>query len=153
MANIEFTVPYRFEAPAKPVWDELVDWAGHAAWIPATRVEVAPGDPTAPGATFTAWTGIGKLSLEDRMRVVSCDWDDASQSGACEVEKLGPILLGRAAFTVTADGDGARLEWVEDVRVKRVPQFVAPVAAKIGALGFKQGMRKLAKLLASRSER
>ncbi len=152
MATITFDVPYRFDQPPRVVWDELVDWAGHAEWIPATRVEVGAGDPTAVGTEFTAWTGVGKLALEDRMRVVQCDWEDESQSGRCEVEKLGPILTGRAGFTVAPSSDGgAALEWFEDVRVRFVPQFLAPVAGRFGAAGFKQGMRRLAKLLAQRS--
>ena len=148
MARIRFEVPYRFDAAPRAVWDELVDWTGHGEWIPATRVEVGPGDPTAPGATFTAWTGPGRLSLEDRMRVVECTWDDDTARGECEVDKLGPVLVGRAGFTVTAHGDGTALVWVEDVEVRRVPGFLAPVAARLGAAGFRVGMRKLARLLA-----
>ena len=152
MARITFDVPYRFDASSRAVWDELVDWAGHADWIPATRVEVGPGDPTAVGTEFTAWTGVGRLALEDRMRVVHCEWDDDSSSGRCEVEKLGPILRGRAGFTVTPTADGAAaLDWFEDVTVRYVPQFLAPLAGKLGAAGFKQGMRRLAKLLAERA--
>ncbi|MBT6444851.1 MAG: SRPBCC family protein, partial [Acidimicrobiaceae bacterium] len=66
MAKVVFTVNHHFAADPQAVWDELADWAGHANWIPATRVEVAPGDPLAVGAEFTAWTGYGPLKLEDR---------------------------------------------------------------------------------------
>ncbi len=151
MAAIQFTVRHHFAQTPRTVWDELVDWAGHADWIPATRVEVEPGDPTAPGARFTAWTGFGPLSLEDRMEVVVCDWDDASMSGSCEVTKLGPVLKGTAGFTIAAEGDGTVLEWLEDVTVPLVPSFLAPVVAKLGALGFSQGMRSLAKQLDRRT--
>ena len=151
MRSVNFTVIYDFDAPAKVVWDELVDWAGHARWIPATRVEVAPGDPLAVGAEFTAWTGAGPLALKDHMRVAQVDWEDTTSSGTCTVDKLGPILIGTAGFTVTPQGDGARLEWLEDVDVRRLPSFLAPVAAKIGATGFRFGMRNLAKQLASRA--
>jgi hypothetical protein len=81
------------------------------------------------------------------MSVTSLVWDADGQRGECEVAKLGPILSGRAAFSVTPDGDGAAVEWIEDVVVRRVPQFVAPVAARIGALGFRYAMRRLGKLL------
>ena len=57
MAAVEFEVVRRFEAAARTVWDELIDWSGHAQWVPMTRVEVDAGDPTVVGATFTAWTG------------------------------------------------------------------------------------------------
>ncbi len=151
MASIQFDVRHQFDSPAKEVWDELVDWAGHAAWIPATRVDVHAEDGTAVGATFTAYTGFGRLALEDRMQVTRCDWADESSSGDCEVEKLGPILKGRAGFTVAPEGNGAVLHWFEDVTVPYVPQFAAPVVGRLGALGFKSGMRKLAKLLARRN--
>lgn len=149
MADVAFEVPYRFDAPTREVWDALIDWDGHADWIPATRMEVEPGDPTAAGAEFTAITGFGPLALKDRMRVVRCDWDDETSSGDCEVEKIGPVLTGRAGFTVEPAGSGCSLVWIEDVRVPYAPQFLAPVLAFLGARGFSFGMRTLAKRLAS----
>lgn len=148
MAKVRFEVQYSFHASPARVWEELVDWAGHGAWIPMTRVAVAPGDQHAVGATFTAWTGVGCVSLEDRMRVSSFDWDDQTQRGACSVEKLGPLLLGTAAFTVSAGSGGkADVRWIEDVAVARLPQFVAPIAAAAGASGFRFGMRRLARIV------
>lgn len=167
MASVYFEVVHPFETPARIVWDELVDWKGHEAWIPATRVEVGAGDPTTPGTQFTAFTGFGPVALQDRMVVTECEWDDESGSGRCEVEKLGPVLRGRAWFTVepvrTGDGDGngsgdgsgsgsgAVVKWFEDVSVPYVPQFVAPVLNRGGAAGFRLGMKKLARQLATRS--
>ncbi|MFW2335051.1 SRPBCC family protein [Ilumatobacter sp.] len=151
MAHVEFVVHHRFEASSRAVWDELVDWAGHAEWIPMTRVEVEAGDPTAVGARFTATTGLGPLALPDRMEVLQCDWDDEEAIGTCEVAKHGPVLDGRAGFTVRPTGEGASLEWVEDVTVPYTPQFLAPVLGWLGARGFSAGMRKLADLLAERS--
>ena len=92
MAKVVFTVNHHFAADPQAAWDELADWAGHANWIPATRVEVAPGDPLAVGAEFTAWTGYGPLKLEDRMRVAAIDWQPDQQRGTCTVVKLGPVL-------------------------------------------------------------
>jgi carbon monoxide dehydrogenase subunit G len=151
MASIAFEVRHEFAAPPRTVWDELIDWEGHGAWVPMTRVEVEPGDPHAVGARFTAWTGPWKLALEDRMEVVRCDWSEPTSSGDCEVRKLGPVLQGRAGFTVEPDGDGAVLNWIEDVTVPYVPQFLAPIVEKIGAFAFGQGMRKLSGLVATTS--
>lgn len=144
MADVQFEVIHEFDAPARVVWDELIDWKGHEAWIPMTKVEVDPGDPTAVGATFTATTGVGPLGMPDRMRVVRCDWDDGTQSGDCVVEKLGPVLLGQAGFTVEPTATGSELRWFEDVNVKWAPGFLAPLLARGGAAGFRFGMRKLA---------
>jgi hypothetical protein len=147
MAHVRFEVHQQFESSSRDVWDELVDWKGHEAWIPVTTVDVGPGDPTDIGATFTATTGFRPLALEDRMRVTRCEWNDDTDSGECEVEKLGPILTGSASFTVAPDGAGSVVNWYEDVTVPYAPQFVAPVLGWLGAMGFRTGMRKLAKLL------
>jgi hypothetical protein len=129
------------------VWAELIDWKGHADWVPMTRVEEEPGDPTAVGARFTAWTGVGPLALKDRMEVSVLNWDATTESGTCEVSKLGPVLRGRAGFSVAPAGNGSELQWLEDVTVPYAPQFLAPVFARLGAIGFRQALRKLAKKL------
>ena len=150
MTEVRFVVKAEFDASSRVVWEELVDWKAHEAWIPATRVEVDGDDPTAIGATFTAWTGLGRLALEDRMRVTECVWTADTASGSCEVEKLGPILRGRAGFTVDPSDRGARVEWVEDVTVRWLPRLLAPIAARLGAMGFKLGMRRLNRMLSQR---
>lgn len=150
MAQITFDVHHRFEHDAQVVWDELTDWRAHENWIPMTRVQVGDGSMTAVGHEFTAWTGPGKLSLEDRMRVRKCDWDANTSTGHCDVDKLGPVLTGKAGFTVTPEGSGSTMDWYEDVGIKFVPKFAAPVVAKLAAFGFKQGMKGLAKHLDKR---
>jgi len=147
MAQVRFEVAQSFTASSAMVWAELIDWKGHADWVPMTRVEVEPGDPTAIGARFTAWTGLGPLALKDRMEVSVLNWDATAESGSCEVTKLGPVLRGKAGFTVTAKGNGSELEWLEDVTVPLAPQFLAPVFARLGIIGFRQALRKLAKKL------
>lgn len=150
---MQFEVHHRFTQTPKVVWDEMIDWKGHAEWIPATRVETDTDGPTSVGARFTAWTGFGKLSLEDRMEVAELTWDGAEPRGHCEVIKHGPILRGRAGFTIVSDGgSGTDLEWFEDVTVPYVPGFLSPVVGKIAALGFAQGMRSLGKLLDKRGD-
>lgn len=146
-AAVRFEVRTSFDAPPRRVWDEMIDWNGHGEWIPATRMEVAPGDATAVGAELTAFTGYGPLTLEDRMRVARCTWDDEESIGDCEVEKLGPVLTGRAGFTVVPEGSGTAVVWLEDVTVPYAPGFTAPVIAKLSALGFELAMRSLAKIV------
>lgn len=149
MADVHFELTYDFAAPARTVWDELVDWKGHEKWIPATQVEVhTDGDPASIGAEFTAWSGLGrKLALEDRMRVDELAFDDAAASGFCKVAKLGPMITGWASFRVATSGSGSQLVWTEEVDVPYAPQFVSPVLAKIGVGGFRFGMKRLSKLL------
>jgi hypothetical protein len=152
MAQVKFEVIQSFKAPSHRVWAELIDWKGHADWVPMTRVNLEPGDPAAIGARFTAWTGIGPLALKDQMEVSVLTWDDATSSGTCEVTKIGPVLRGRAGFTVTPTATGSELQWIEDVTVPVAPQFLAPVFAQLGVIGFRQALKKLAKLLESRDQ-
>jgi hypothetical protein len=150
MARVRFELTRRFATPARELWDELVDWPGHGAWIPATTIDGADGDPTLVGYTFTAWTGVRPIALEDRMRVTRCDWNAPDESGVCDVEKLGPILRGTAGFSVRADGTASVLVWYEDVTVPYLPGFLAPVAAWGGRMGFALALRRLAKVLTRR---
>lgn len=148
MAAISFTVVHDFDAPAERVWAEMIDWPAHGEWIPATRVEIDEGDPSEVGALFTGYTGYGPVMLVDHMRLTQLDWDEVTSSGTCEVEKLGPVLKGRAGFTIApADAadpaGGTRLEWFEDVEISWIPGFAAPVVNKLSAAGFKQGMKRL----------
>lgn len=149
MGTVRFEVVHSFAATPARVWETMVDWAGHGRWIPMTRVEVGPGDPHAVGATFTAWTGPGRLALEDRMRIASLTWDETVQRGKCSVDKLGPVLHGQASFTVTPGaGGGAEVAWVEDVTVRRLPGLLAPLVTKASAAGFRLAMRRLARVVA-----
>lgn len=147
MASITFTVTHEFDAPPQIVWAEMIDWEGHGAWVPATRVEVDGPDSQAVGATFTGYTGYGPLTLVDRMRVSEIGWDDSAGKGECVVEKLGPVLRGTAGFTVSERGEGSRVDWFEDVTVPYLPGFLAPIVSKVSALGFSLAMKRLAKVI------
>ena len=151
MTPVRFEVVVDFDADAALVWEALIDWKGHESWIPATRVEVDSPDPADVGATFTAWTGYRPLLLEDRMKVVECEWNTDDRRGTCAVEKLGPLLFGQAGFTVEPRAQGSRVTWIEDVTVKGLPRVLAPVAARIGATGFRFGMGRLGRLLEHRA--
>jgi len=150
MALIEFTVTHDFAVSSKVLWDEMIDWPGHGDWIPATRVVTDAGNAQAVGGTFTGYTGYGPLTLVDRMQVLAMEWDEATAQGSCEVEKLGPVLKGRAGFVVTGDGDESRVEWFEQVTVPYLPQFLGPIVNKMSAFGFSLGMRRLAKVMRNR---
>ncbi|MEM7340790.1 MAG: SRPBCC family protein [Actinomycetota bacterium] len=145
MAPVRFTVTHQFTQAPQVVWSEMVDWPSHGEWIPATRVEIDEGDPQAVGGMFTGYTGYGPLMLVDHMRISEIDFDTESGHGRCVVDKLGPVLKGTAGFTIEPSGSGTELEWFEDVTVPYLPGFLAPVVNKMSALGFAQGMRKLAK--------
>lgn len=145
MVAIGFIVTHDFITPPHKVWEEMIDWEAHGDWVPATRVEIDDGDPRAVGGTFTAYTGVGPLMLVDRMEVLAIDWDPETSTGYCEVAKIGPVLDGKAGFTLTSHGNGARIVWFEDVTVDRLPSFIdplGPLLSKVGALGFSFAMKR-----------
>ncbi len=145
MASVKFTVNRDLNLPARAVFDELVDWRGHAKWVPLTKVKVLKGDG-GPGTEFIATSGIGPLALPDRMRVDALD----AEAMTVRVSKIGPVLTGVVHLSVTATGEGAsRLDWVEDILVPHMPQFLAKPVAAAARMGFQASISRMAKLLAA----
>ena len=145
VASVKFTVNRELNLPARAVFDELVDWRGHAKWVPLTKVKVLKGDG-GPGTEFIATSGIGPLALPDRMRVDALD----AEAMTVRVSKIGPVLTGVVHLSVTATGEGAsRLDWVEDILVPRMPQFLAKPFAAAARMGFQASISRMAKLLAA----
>ena len=144
MANVHFTVTRDLPLSARDVFDELIDWKGHAAWVPLTRVEMLRGDG-GPGTEFVATTGIGPVALPDRMRVDELD----PVAMTSRITKIGPVLSGEVHLSVTSTGENSsRLEWVEDIRVPGVPQFLAKPVAAAARKGFQVSITRLARLVA-----
>ncbi|HRY10039.1 MAG TPA: SRPBCC family protein [Candidatus Nanopelagicales bacterium] len=144
MAHVFFTVTRDLSLPASVVFTELIDWKGHAAWVRLTRVEVLQGDG-GPGTEFVATTGIGPLALPDRMRVDELD----PSAMTARITKIGPVLTGLVLLTVTSTGDNtSRLDWIEDIRVPGVPQFLAKPLGAAARQGFRTAITRMAKLLA-----
>lgn len=147
MAPVNFTVTHSFAATPEALWAALIDWEAHSEWIPATRMDIADHGAQSVGDEFTAYTGYGPLTLVDRMRVSKIHWEADDQRGECEVEKLGPVLSGTAGFVVEHDPMGSRIEWFEDVDVKRLPKFLTAPVSAVSAMGFRLAMRSLARTL------
>jgi carbon monoxide dehydrogenase subunit G len=111
-------------SPAE-VWARVTDWRRHGDVVPLTRV-------TVDGDRFTARTGVGPVGFDDVMEVVS--WDPPRR---CRVEKRGRVVQGWAEIDVSPrDGGGSHLTWREDVHVRGVPRFLAPLEALAGRLLF-----------------
>lgn len=145
MANVRFTVTRDLPLSAGVVFDELIDWKGHANWVPLTRVEIISGDG-GPGTEFVATSGLGPLALPDRMRVDELD----AEAMTVRITKIGPVLTGQVNLSVTSTGDAtSRLAWVEDIRVPVLPQFLAKPVAAAARQGFNTSITRMAKLIRS----
>lgn len=146
MARVHFTVRKSLPLPARVAFDELVDWRGHAAWVPMTRVVIESGDGGV-GTTFVATTGLGPLALPDRMRVESMDSDAMKVT----VVKVGPVLTGDVHLAVESVGDTAcTVLWDEDIRVPVLPQFLAVPVGAVARKAFEISIDRMAKLAAKR---
>lgn len=149
MADVDFTVVRDIPLPARAVFDELVDWPGHAEWVPLTRVEILTGDG-GPGTEFIATSGIGPAALPDRMRVDSLD-ADAMTVG---ITKIGPVLTGAVRLRVVSiDERSCRLEWVEEIRVPYAPQILSRPIAAAARRAFSSAITRMVKRIRSRSTR
>ena len=153
MGKVKFTVTHAFSEPPSRIWAAMTDWEGHGEWIPATVVHVDPGDSVTVGATFSGRTGYGPLTLVDDMVISVVRWNPESGEGYCEVDKLGPVLGGRAGFTLTPTATGSQVVWFEDVTVSFLPGVLSPVVSRAAGLGFSLAMKALAKLLRENPDR
>ena len=146
MANVYFTVIRDLPLPADVVFGELIDWKGHANWVPLTRVQVLSGDG-GQGTVFVATSGIGPLALPDRMRVDELD----PEAMTVNITKVGPVPTGQVHLSVTSTSETtSRLEWVEDIRVPGVPQFLAKPVAAAARKGFQTSITRMATRLRAR---
>lgn len=135
MARVRFTVTRDFPIPAREVFEELVDWRGHATWVPLTRVRIEHGDG-GPGTVFVATSG----PLPDRMRVDELD----AEAMTVRITKVGPVLTGVVDLAVVETGPAAsRLEWHEDITVPLVPGFLSGAVAAASRQGFEVALRRM----------
>lgn len=146
MGRVSFTVTRHFRLPAHAVFAELIDWQGHADWVPMTRVVIEQGDG-GPGTVFVATSGVGPLALPDRMRVESLD----VEAMTVHIVKIGPVLTGDVHLSVSAlSNTTCELVWLEDVRVPGLPQaFARPVAAA-ARKAFTVSLDRMAKRMRTR---
>lgn len=145
VAQVDFTVVRSIPLPAREVFDELTDRAGHAEWVPMTRVEILAGEG-GPGTEFIATTGLGPAALPDRMRVDSLDPDTMT----VVITKIGPVLTGEVRLCVVSTGErSCRLEWFEGIRVPYAPQFMSRPIALAASRGFESAITRMVKRMQS----
>ncbi|WP_444663058.1 hypothetical protein ACT17Q_13600 [Cellulomonas sp. CW35] len=101
--------------------------------------------PPAVGGRVEALTA---RVLPDRMTITRLDPPVDGRAGVAVFEKRGPLLLGRALIAVRADGDVARVLWLEDVHLAGLPPTLTrvvlrPVLAGMAALALRAVRREL----------
>lgn len=141
MAQVRFVVNRGLALPARAAFEALIDWRGHADWVPMTRVVVEAGDG-GDGTVFVATTGIGPLALPDRMRVEEID----REAMTVRIVKIGPVLSGEVQIGVReVDVDSSEVTWREDIRVPLLPQFLSGAVAALTRVAFEKSLDRMAK--------
>ena len=140
-SRVVFSLSEELPLTPRQAWDRLVDWGTHGEWIPMTRVDVDPADPN----RFVAYSGARPLVLEDRMHATSLEFD--GERGEGHVDKLGPVLVGTATFTVVpGPTEGTCLVgWTEDVHVPHLPGFATGLVGALGRQMFAVAIKRMAK--------
>ncbi|CAL9281394.1 SRPBCC family protein [Streptomyces sp. NPDC003090] len=144
-----FRLERRTGLPAAEAWRRVTDWEAHGARVPLTRVRVLTPGPPGVGTRFTARTGLGPLGFDDPMAVVRWEPPDGAGPGGrpgpglCRLEKYGRVVRGWAEIAVRPDGAGARVTWVEELRVRGLPRWCDPLLARAGRWVFGRELDRL----------
>ncbi len=99
-------------APQQDTFDVFSNFAKHGDFIPLTRMDCDPR-PIGVDWRFTARSGVGPLSLVDRMEVSV--WNPPHEF---RIDKLGPLLDGWAHVHFTPEGRHTRVVWREHIMVR-----------------------------------
>lgn len=92
------------------VWEAIADLASHATWMRDARSLVFVGDQRAgKGTRMEVETVVGPFRTVDVIEVVG--WDEGH---SIEVAHRG-LVRGLGRLSVTPHGDGALVEWVEEL--------------------------------------
>ena len=108
MALVEIVREVRL-AP-QVAWNRLTDWPAHGRFVPLTKVTATPDG-------FVARTGVGPLGFDDPMQIVA-----SNEPSFCRLEKRGRLVKGWAELSVEPQGDGSRVTWREEIKVRGVPR-------------------------------
>jgi uncharacterized protein YndB with AHSA1/START domain len=139
MAELVVTADVR--APVQAVWDLLTDWEQHDRWMLLTS---AAGG-RAEGASITAFTGVGRLGITDRMTIVV--WEPPRR---CVVRHTGRVVRGSGAFEVKDLGaERSRVVWSEwiDLPLGVVGRLGWLVLRPLTRIGVAKSLHRLARLV------
>lgn len=104
-----FEIARTVDADPDRTFAVLGDLPSYGQFQPLTRIRATPG-PITPGWSFVAYTGLGPLSVVDRMVVTA--WEPGQHFA---IVKIGPVLDGGAEVHLTPEGEGTRVVWREEI--------------------------------------
>ncbi|THA79689.1 SRPBCC family protein [Streptomyces sp. A0592] len=137
-------IVHRSSAPAAEAWSRLTDWERHGAQVPLTRTIVETPPPTHAGTIFTARTGVGRITFDDRMEVVVWRPPAADSPGLVRLEKRGRAVTGWAEIEIRPlPTGGSEVHWREELRLRGLPRALDPAVAAAGRLLFGRAIARL----------
>ena len=140
-----FTITEHWPAPARVVFDHLVDWDAHSAAIPLTRL-THEGLPL-PGQRIVARTGGTRFGFDDPMevRALRPPAGDApgDPGGLVEVTKEGRVIKGWVRWTVTPAPTGSVVRWSQELTVPWLPRRLDALVGVVGRAAYRSGLRRL----------
>jgi carbon monoxide dehydrogenase subunit G len=134
----ELVVTCDVAAPREKVWDVLVDWDQHHAWMALTR---ATGG-NAVGEPIEAFTGVGRIGLLDTMTITV--WEPPHRA---VVRHTGRLVRGSGSFEVQETAPGcSRVVWSEwvDLPFGLLGRLVWPLIRPLVKAGVSFSLRRLA---------
>jgi len=134
------------DAPPEEVFAALVDWPTQGAWMLGTRVR-ADGPAAGVGGRLTAYTGVGRLSVADPMRIV--EWDPPR---LVRVRHTGRVVRGDGVFEVQPMDDGrSRFVWREelDLPLGSVGRAGFTLVRPVFTAGVDWSLRRFAELVST----
>ncbi|MFJ9593844.1 SRPBCC family protein [Streptomyces virginiae] len=135
---------HRTSVPVAEAWSRLTDWERHGAQVPLTRTIIETAPPTHAGTIFTARTGVGRITFDDRMEVVVWRPPADGSPGLVRLEKRGRAVTGWAEIEIRALAtDGSEVHWREELRVRGLPRALDPAVAAAGRLLFTRAIARL----------
>lgn len=135
---------HRTPLPAAEAWLRLTDWERHGAQVPLTRTIIGTAPPTHVGTIFTARTGVGRITCDDTMEVVSWGPPNQDTPGRARLEKRGRTVTGWAEIEVRPlPAGGSEATWREELHVSLLPRSLDPLLTLPARLLFTRALRRL----------
>jgi hypothetical protein len=136
----EFRVAVTVNGEINKVWDKLVDWKSQGDWMALTKVSssIDEGGVSGIGTEISAFTGVGKFGVLDKMRVTK--WEPPI---FCAVDHYGRWIKGIGEFQLTQiSPDKVRFDWYEKIIA---PKFLLALVKPGIILAVTYSLRKFAR--------
>jgi hypothetical protein len=113
-----FSLSREVRAPARELWDLLVDWPRHGGWVPLTRMSVDAQGGHGVGSTFVGRTALGPVGFDDRMTVTAWRPPEGDAVGRVRIRHDGNVIGGSAEIEVRpVTASRCVVTWWEDVHL------------------------------------